>query len=228
MALIKSIYQLIDPKIQAIIFRAGLISALVFIIVVISVSLLLGQISVTGINWINTSLTMLGTAGAFLIGLLIFPSLAGLIISFYLNQVALAVEARHYPHLGDVRDEAIKEIVGYALRYTFITVSLNLLILILIVPGMLLTGLLTPLIPFVFLIVNGYLIGREYFEFVAARRLEPVAVRALRKRYKKRIWGYGIVVSVLMMIPLINWLIPVIAAAYMVHNFERVRAWAVD
>ena len=82
--------------------------------------------------------------------------------------------------------------------------------------------------PFVFLLVNGYLIGREYFEFVAVRRLEPPAARALRIRYKKRIWGYGIVVSILMIIPLINWLMPVIAAAYMVHNFEHVRAGADD
>jgi CysZ protein len=226
LGLIKSIQQLFDPKIQRIIFRAGLLSALIFFIVVIGVNLLLENISVTGIRWIDSSITLLGTSGTFLFGLFVFPSLAGLIISFYLNQVALAVEAQHYPHLGDVRDEAISEIVSYAVRFTFISVSLNLAILIIVVPGMLITVILAPLIPFVFLLVNGYLIGREYFEFVAVRRLEPPAARALRIRYKKRIWGYGIVVSILMIIPLINWLMPVIAAAYMVHNFEHVRAGA--
>ncbi|MEE2661950.1 MAG: EI24 domain-containing protein [Pseudomonadota bacterium] len=228
MGLIKSIYQLSDSRVQKIVFRAGLVSVLVFFITVIGINLLLEAISITGINWIDSSITILGTSGAFLLGLFIFPSLAGLIISFYLNQVASAVEAQHYPHLGDVRDEALSEIVSYALRFTFISVSLNLVLLVIIVPSMLMTVVLAPLIPFVFLLVNGYLIGREYFELVAVRRLEPPAARALRIRYKKRIWGYGIVVSILMMIPLINWLMPIIAAAYMVHNFERVRTGADD
>ena len=205
MGLIKSVHQLFDPKIQRIILRAGFLSALIFCAVVISVNLLIENVSVTGISWIDSSITVLGTGGTFLFGLFIFPSLAGLIISFYLNQVALAVEAQHYPHLGDVRDEAISEIVSYAVRFTFISVSLN---------------------PFVFFFINGYLLGREYFELVAVRRLDPPAVRALRIRYKRRIWRYGIVIGILMVVPLINWLMPVIAAAYMVHNFEHVRAGA--
>ena len=224
MVLIRSIYQLFDPKIQKIVFRAGLISFVIFLIVVTGTHFLLERISVTGIDWIDGPITILGTAAAFICGLFIFPSLAGLIISFQLNQVASAVEERYYPYLGDVRDEALSEIIGYALRFTFLSLALNLLILIIAVPALLSTILLAPLIPFVFFIINGYLIGREYFELVAVRRLDPPAVRALRIRYKRRIWRYGIVIGILMVVPLINWLMPVIAAAYMVHNFERIRA----
>ena len=147
-----------------------------------------------------------------------------MISSFMLERVAVAVEARHYPNLSDTRNEAIWAVMAYAFRFTCISVVLNLGVLLLAVPAMLMTLILTPLIPFVFFFINGYLIGREYFEFVAARRLNPQAVSVLRKRYKKRILMYGIIIAVLMTVPFVNWLMPVIAAAYMVHNFETIRA----
>ena len=88
---------------------------------------------------------------------------------------------------------------------------------------MLITIVLIPLIPFVFYALNGYLLGREYFEFAAVRRLEPATGRALRRRYKIRIFLCGIAIAMLMTVPFVNWLMPVVAAAYMMHVFEGVR-----
>ena len=100
---------------------------------------------------------------------------------------------------------------------------LNLLVFVFVVPILLITIVLIPLIPFVFYALNGYLLGREYFEFAAVRRLEPPAGRALRKKFRTRIFLCGILIAVLMTVPFVNWLMPVIAAAYMVHVFEDLR-----
>ena len=75
----------------------------------------------------------------------------------------------------------------------------------------------------VFYALNGYLLGREYFEFAAVRRLDPKNGRTLRRRYRIRVFVCGIAIAVLMTIPFVNWLMPVVAAAYMVHVFEGVR-----
>ena len=219
----KAVGQLGDPRIRGVVIRAVLISAAIFIALVVAVSWALSGNSLFGIAWLDKPIAFLGGSAAFIIGLFLFPAIAGLIISFMLEEIARAVEARHYPDLPPAREEPVAEMVANAARFAGITIALNLLVFILVVPILLITIVLIPLIPFVFYALNGYLLGREYFEFAAVRRLDPPAGRALRKRYKTRIFLCGILIAVLMTIPFVNWLMPVIAAAYMVHVFEGVR-----
>jgi CysZ protein len=218
-----AIEQLGDPRIRSVIIRSVLISAVIFIALVVAIGWALSGTSLFGIEWLDQGVAFLGGSAAFVIGLFIFPALTGLIISFMLEEIARAVEARHFPELSDAREEPVMEMVANAARFAGITIVLNLLVFILVVPVLLITIVLIPLIPFVFYALNGYLLGREYFEFAAVRRLEPAAGRALRWRHKTRIFMCGIVIAVLMTIPFVNWLMPVVAAAYMVHVFEHAR-----
>ena len=64
-------------------------------------------------------------------------------------------------------------------------------------PVLLITIVLIPLIPFVFYALNGYLLGQDYFEFAALRRLEPAAGRALRRQHKSRVFVCGTVIAVM-------------------------------
>ena len=218
-----AVQQLGDPRIRSVIIRAVLFSAVIFIALVVGISGALSGTSLFGIEWLDKGVAFLGGSAAFVIGLFIFPALTGLIISFMLEEIARAVEARHFPGLPDAREEPVMEMVVNAARFAGVTIVLNLLVFILIVPILLITIVLIPLIPFVFYALNGYLLGREYFEFAAARRLEPVAGRALRRQHKSRIFMCGILIAVLMTIPFVNWLMPVVAVAYMVHVFEHAR-----
>jgi uncharacterized protein involved in cysteine biosynthesis len=70
---------------------------------------------------------------------------------------------------------------------------------------------------FVFLSLNGYPFGREYFEVVALRRFDRTAARAARHRFAGRVFLGGFAV------PLVNLVAPVIATAFMVHLFEGLR-----
>jgi uncharacterized protein involved in cysteine biosynthesis len=94
-----------------------------------------------------------------------------------------------------------------------LTILLNLLVLpvYLFVPG---------LNFFVFLGLNGYLFGREYFEVVALRRLEPDAARTLRRRFAGRVFLAGAAIAGLFAVPFVNLLAPVVATAFMLHFFE--------
>ena len=205
------------------IIRAVVISAIIFVLLMVAAGWLLSGLTVFGIGWLDRSVSFLGSSAAFVVGLFLFPAFAGIIISFMLEEIASAVEARHYPDLPPAREEPVVEMVGNAVRFTAVTVFLNLLVFILIVPIMLITIVLIPFIPFVFYALNGYLLGREYFEFAAVRRLDPKNGRTLRRRYRIRVFVCGIAIAVLMTIPFVNWLMPVVAAAYMVHVFEGVR-----
>ena len=220
--------QLGDPRIRGALIRAVLINAVIFIVLMFAAGWLLGGLSVFGIDWLNSAIFYLGGGAAFVIGLFLFPAFTGIIISFMLEDIASAVEARHYPNLPSPREEPIIEMFGNAVRFAAITVLLNLVVFVIMIPIMLITFVLIPFIPFVFYALNGYLLGREYFEFVTARRLDPAVGRSLRRHFKLRVFMCGIAIAVLMTIPIVNWLMPIVAASYMVHVFEGIRDRAVE
>ena len=69
--------------------------------------------------------------------------------------------------------------------------------------------LVAPLAPLVFWLVNGFLLGREYFQLVAMRRLGPDGAAALRRRHFWRIWLAGTPMAVPLSVPVVNLLVPI-------------------
>jgi CysZ protein len=162
------------------------------------------------LNWL---VNLLGGLAVLVLSWLLFPAVVTLIMSFYLERVAAAVEALDYPGRAPPRAQPIGEMLAVMLRLTGLTVLLNLLALpvYLLVPGINL---------FLFLALNGYLFGRGYFEVVALRRLDAGEARAVRSRFAGRIFLGGVVIAGLFALPLVNLVAPVIATAFMLHIFE--------
>ena len=75
---------------------------------------------------------------------------------------------------------------------------------------------------FVFFGLNGYLLGREYFELAALRRMDAHAVRSLRRRFGWRMFASGVLITLLLSLPVVNWLMPMVAIAFMVHHIEEI------
>ena len=73
-----------------------------------------------------------------------------------------------------------------------------------------------------FWIINGYLLGREYFELVALRHIGLEDARALRRRHKLRIFVGGVAVAGFATVPFLNLLTPLFATAFMVHISKRI------
>jgi CysZ protein len=76
---------------------------------------------------------------------------------------------------------------------------------------------------FVFYLLNGYLLGREYFELVAARRFDAAGTRRLRRKFRGRVMLAGVVIAFLLTVPIVNLVTPVVATGFMLHVFERLR-----
>ncbi len=70
--------------------------------------------------------------------------------------------------------------------------------------------------------LNGYLLGREYFEMPAFRRLPRAEAKALFQRHRGRFVAVGVVIAFLSTIPILNPIAPIIGIAFMVHIFESV------
>ena len=95
-------------------------------------------------------------------------------------------------------------------------IGLNLLCL----PFYLILMFVPPLNLVLYYVLNGYLISREFFELVALRRMEPAAALNMRQQSRGKIMIAGILLTFLLTIPIVNFLTPVIATAFMVHLFH--------
>jgi len=162
------------------------------------------------LNWL---VDLMGGLAVLALSWLLFPAVVTAIMSLFLERIAATVEALDYPGRGPPRRQRIGETIAATLRLTGLTLLLNLLALpvYLLVPGINL---------FLFFTLNGYLLGREYFEVVALRRLDLAATRAARTRFGLRLFLGGAMIAALFRLPLVNLVAPVIATAFMVHVFE--------
>lgn len=218
--------QLGDPPIKRVIWRVGLWTAAIYLLVGIALWLAIASIDPTfGFDfipflWLKGLLVwvtgivvgVLGVFAFFAIFWLLFVVIVQLVAGFYVEQVIAAIEARHYPDLPLAIGQPATSMVINALQYFGILVLLNLLAMpFYLIP---LFGVL------VFYLVNGYLIGREYFELVALRRIDARSAKTLRKTHRGQVFGAGLITTVLFSLPIINLVAPVVAAAAMVHIFE--------
>jgi CysZ protein len=173
---------------------------------------------VAGFGWrpLDWLVDLLGTLVVLALSWLLFPAVVTVVMGFFIDRVAGAVEALDYPGRAAARRAPISETTMTTLRLMGLTVILNILALpvYVLMPG---------LNFFVFLGLNGYLFGCEYFEVVALRRLELTAVRELRTRFGGRIFLGGVAITGLFAVPIVNLVAPVIAVAFMVHLFEDLR-----
>jgi uncharacterized protein involved in cysteine biosynthesis len=144
---------------------------------------------------------------------LMFP-VAAAFVSLFLDEIADAVEARHYPDLAEPRRTGLAEDIATAVRFTLVVLAVNALALVLYLPA-------GPFAPLVFWAVNGYLLGREFFELVAARRLGPEGVGRLRRRYRFRVWLAGTLMAVPLSVPVLSLVVPLIGVATFTHLFHR-------
>ena len=140
---------------------------------------------------------------------------ASVFTGLFLEAVAEAVEARHYPEARPVPRASLATGLRESAAYLALLVAANAgaLVVYLAVP---------PLAPFVFWAVNGLLLGREYFQVVALRRLPRQEAASLRRRHGLQIWAAGVLMAVPLTIPLVNLAVPVLGAATFTHLFHRV------
>jgi len=208
-ALAKTLGQLTDPRIRSILWKTLLLSLGLFVLLFLGVGVVLAETQFFAMGWIESTVEWLGGIATLVLAWIMFPSVVVLILSFFLEDVAQAVEDRHHPDLGNPRVQPRREVALIAVKFALI---LNLLALPLYI-----------LLYFVgigiilYYLLNGYLLGREYFELVALRRLDAADAATLRRAFSGRISLCGALIAFLSSLPLVNLLAPVMGTMIMVH-----------
>ena len=208
----RGLAQLLHASLRNLVLISIVASAFLMVALAVAAWMLIDGLGLSGIAWLDDSLAWFGAATVVAVAWLFFPSTTNLISGFLLDRVAGRVEARYYPDLPPARAQPLTETIAAALKFLLVAIALNVLAL----PIYLLSTVFAPL---VFYALNGYLLGREYFEMVALRRVDLATALTLRRRHLLRLWLVGAGFAFLMTVPIVNLVTPVLATAIMVHLF---------
>ncbi len=217
----RALSQFTDPRFQKVFWKSLLLAFVLVMVPFFGITALLDWVlpETVTLPWVGTLaihgglLSVAGILTFFLLSFLMFP-VASVIIGFYLEEISDAVEARYYPQLPPAKPAPFFPMLLDSLKFTVIIVAANILVL----AFYLMASVFAPL---VFWGVNGYLMGREYFQLVAARRVGMKEATRLRKRYLARIWLAGFLMAIPLSVPLVNLVIPIFGVAVFTHQFHR-------
>jgi CysZ protein len=138
---------------------------------------------------------------------------ASLVAGFYLDNIADAVEREIDPLSPRGRPLPLPASLYVGLRFAALSLLVNLAALVLT----LFTG-----VGFVaFFVLNGYLLGREYFELAAMRHLPSPQAVELRRQRSFDVFIAGMIVAGFVAVPLLNLFTPLFATAFMTRVMKR-------
>lgn len=156
---------------------------------------------------------VLAGAGILIAVIFLVPPVVSLVGGFFQDAVAERVELSNYPQDPVGTEMPAMQSLLLAIRFALLVLGVNIAALFLIwVPGVNVV---------VWWVANGYLLGREYFDFAAMRHLTPPQARALRERHPARVFIGGLLIALFMAIPILNLATPLVASAFMVHVYKR-------
>lgn len=164
-------------------------------------------------GWMTFVIGLLASIGLALALALVLAPVTALIAGLFLDDVAEVIEKRDFPDDPPGRALPFGEALVETLKFLGVVIVGNIVALfLLLIPGVNLVA---------FFLVNGYLLGREFFEFAAMRHRTPQDARLFRKKHKGRVLAAGLLLSAYLAVPILNLTTPLFAAGLMVHLHKR-------
>lgn len=168
--------------------------------------------------WLSTTVSFLLGAGTVVaMGFLIAPVMT-VFAGIFLDEVAEVVEATHYPSHPPGKALPVMRSALLSGRFLLLVLAVNVLALMLVI--------FVGLGFVIFFLANGYLLGREYFQFAAMRHSTEEAAHALLKRHATTVFMAGLLIAALLTVPVVNLLTPLFAAGLMIHLHKALVAQA--
>ena len=231
---VKAFAQMFTPALRRVLLKAVGLALLLIVIIGIGLHRVLAVLADNGATWAEQTsgmaphaawasldwvLSIMAGLGIVTGALFLMPAVTAFVGSFFVDEVAEAVERAHYPA------EAGRALPLFrALIEGVKTALLALAVYLCALPFLLLAGLGV----IILFLANAYLLGREYFELAAMRFRPPAEAKAMRKANAAYVFLAGMVIAVFVSIPLLNLATPIFAMAFMVHIHKRMAGRRVE
>ncbi|MDX2074290.1 MAG: EI24 domain-containing protein [Alphaproteobacteria bacterium] len=216
--------RLIDASLKAIgsVFAPGMFGVFVMSVLFTLAALLLFVLGVTSVvsllvggAVLSASWTWLSGVGATMLAYFLFPGIMPVFVNFFDSKIATLIEAQDYPNAQPINPPFWPEF-RHDVRFSLMAVGLNILVL----PFYLLPGINLV----IFYVLNGHLLGKEFFVMVARRYLPLHEAVRLRKTHGRSVFIGGILLTVLATVPFLNLLAPFWGIALMTHLYHSLAA----
>jgi CysZ protein len=224
----KALSQMVSPPFRELLSKSMGLALILIVLIGILVHRLLLWVASVGESWAES---MLGAAahtplaiaawvlsvaaglGIIVGSVFLMPAVTALVGSFFVDDIALAVEREHYPDepVGTPLSPALAILQGAK------TALLSLAIYVIALPSVFIAGLGAV----IFFIATAYLLGREYFELAAMRYRAPAAAKLLRQQNQGMVFTGGLFIATFVSIPVVSLATPLFAMALMVHLHKR-------
>ena len=211
--LVRAFALLRDPRVRSVLWLGIGLALATLVLLFLGVEGVVTWLSDTGYGWLDRTFQVVGGIGTAVLAWFLFPSIVVAVSGIFLERVVDATEERYYPALPPPRALPLAQSLLSALKLLGVSLLLNLVAL----PAYFVPLLNVP----VWLAVNGYLVGREYLELVASRRLAPAIAARVRRDHRWLFWPAGAEIALLLAIPLLNLEAPVVGAAFMTMRYQR-------
>jgi uncharacterized protein involved in cysteine biosynthesis len=218
----RTLGQIADPAFRSVLVKSILFTLILFAGLTVLFYWAVPEVKVfesDWLQWLNSALEVGGGLAFFALLVLTFSATATLITGIFLDEIAEAVEKRHYAGDPPGRPADFSKTFAVSMRFVGITILLNILAL----PFYLIALFFPPLFVFIFYGLNGYLLSREYFELVSLRHQDAIAARQLRKTNRIRVFLAGVMIAFFITVPIVNLVVPILATAFMLHIFKSLQ-----
>ncbi|WP_208441361.1 sulfate transporter family protein [Bartonella raoultii] len=160
-------------------------------------------------GWLGFSMLIIFNLGLALLLAFFIAPITAMIGSFFIDSAAEIIEKEDYPN----------EPLGQAMPFgRSLVLSFKFVILSLLGNGIAFILFFIPGVNFIaFYIINGYLLGHEYFLFAAYRFRTEQDARAFLHTHYTTVFVAGLLIAVFVSIPILNLATPLFAAAFMTH-----------
>ena len=197
----------------AFISAVGLLVAFVISAMLIDTSNLRINLFGYEINFLESLAFWVALGSVFVVLTVLWMPIVALATSCFLERIADAAERRYFPDLGPPLPVSFGSAMRSGLRISVLTGGIAVLLLL----G---TPFLGPATPLLGAGATGYVLGREYHDIVAMRRLQPVEIAASWQRHRGGHWVAGFIASLAMLVPILNLFAPVYGVAFAAISFH--------
>ena len=205
--------QIFSPPFRRVMWKSLALTAAILVLAGVGLDrLALSYVHVQA-SWASALLSGFVALGLVVGMIFLAPPTVSLVASFYLDDIAAIVERSIDPRGAPGRPLPLGPSLAFGVRFAVLSVAVNAVVLALtLFAGV---GLAA------FFVLNGYLLGREYFELAAMRHMSAAEARDLFDRHWLEVFAAGAIVAALVAVPVLNLFAPLFATAYLTRIYKR-------
>ena len=205
--------EIFSPPFRQVMWKSIGLTAAILVLAGIALDRLALSYVHVGPAWLSFVISSAVALGLIVGMIFLAPPTASLVAGFYLDDIAAIVERSIDPCGPPGRPLPFAPSLALGLRFAALSLVVNVTVLAL--------TFLTGVGLAAFFVLNGYVLGREYFELAAMRHVSAAEARALFVRHWLEVFAAGAIVTIVLAVPVLNLLTPLFATAFLTRVYKR-------